>query len=395
MERARGEADFNPSSPHGPGRRASAHLEDARRTLAGLLALGAESRFVFTGGGTQADNLAVLGFARAHAGASPRILVSTVEHKAVLAAAEQAGREGARVESLPVGPDGVVRLEALERALDRAGDAPCLVSVMWANNEIGTVQPVEEIARLARERGARIHTDAVQAFGKIPLGSGDVPVDLLTVTAHKLGGPVGIGGLAVSDELDLAPITHGGAQERGLWPGTQNPLAAVGFAEAARRALEALPDSARRWGGMRDRLAARLREGIPGLVVHGEGAERRLPQLLSVGVPECDAASLLVSLDVEGIAVSSGSACSSGASTPSHVLSGIGVEGPDESYAVVRFSFGPGTTGKEVDRAAAVTVRVVQSLRGRAAVATGGASGGGGGGGSAARSAGGRQGGPT
>ena len=356
-----GAADFNPASAHGCGRAARDVLERAREEIAVLL--GAERReVIFTAGGTVSDNLAVLGFARAHAGKSPLLVVSAVEHKAVLAASRRAEAEGAELVVLPVDASGTVDPAAVERALARASGRPALVSVMWANNEVGAVQPVADISRVARAAGALFHTDAVQAFGKLPVSLADVPADLLTVTGHKIGAPVGIGVLVARGEVALEPLIHGGAQERGRWPGTQNPCGASAFAAAARAAVSELPESVPRWTAMRDALAAELETGVEGLVVHAEDAPARLPQLLSVGIPGADAATLLVGLDLEGIAVSSGSACSSGSETGSHVLSAMGV-GAERTYAAVRFSFGPATTGAEVRRAGEATVRAAARAR--------------------------------
>ncbi|MDT8435953.1 MAG: cysteine desulfurase family protein [Gemmatimonadota bacterium] len=354
-------ADANPASAHGFGRAALDVLERARQGLADLLEAPRDG-ILFTSGGTASDNLAVLGFSRAHAGQRPLVVVSAVEHKAVLGAARRAAAEGAELVVLPVGPDGAVDPVDLEHALDGADDRPALVSVMWANNEIGTVQPVADLCRIARARGARFHTDAVQAFGKIPVSLAEVPADLLTVTAHKIGGPVGIGLLARREDVPLEPLCYGGTQENGLWPGTQDAAAAAAFAEAARLAVAERPDAAARWPRLREALAAELRDGIEGLVVHAEGAAARLPHLLSVGVPGVDSATLLVALDMAGVAVSSGSACGSGSSSGSHVLAALGRErsGP---YAVIRFSFGPATTSEEVRRAAATTVRAAARAR--------------------------------
>lgn len=362
MRAALGEADFNAASPHGFGNRARSRLEEARGRLAKLLDAPV-SEVRFTGGGTQADNLAVLGFARAHVESGATLIVSAIEHKAVLESARQAEREGARVVRLPVDEHGTLRLSALERALDEASGRPCLVSLMWANNEVGTVQPVAEAARMAHARGAVLHTDAVQAFGKVPVSREASGADLLTVTAHKLGGPVGIGLLLVREGVRLAPLTFGGSQERGLWPGTQNPMAAVGFAEAARLAVEALPGSADRWRVMRDDLTERLTAAAPGLRVHGGAAPERLPNLLSVGLPGADTAELLVSLDLEGVAVSGGSACSSGARHASHVLEAMGAVADDAApYGVLRFSFGPGTAPEQVERAGRSAARLAAGI---------------------------------
>lgn len=357
-----GEADFNPASAHAGGGRASDVLEGARAELARLL--GAESRdVVLTGGGTGSDALAILGFVRAHATRKTRLIVSAVEHKAVLESARRAAREGAELCVLPVDALGRVQPARLEEELAAGGDRPTLVSVMWANNEVGTVQPVGELCRIAHSCGALFHTDAVQAFGKVPVSVADVPADMLTVTAHKLGGPVGVGLLLVRSDIALEPLTYGGSQERSLWPGTQNPLGARGFAVAARLAVEELPASASRWLELRDGLAAALAAAVPDLHVHGAGAER-LPNLLSVGVPGCDQASLLVALDMAGIAISGGSACASGGTAASHVLAALGIE-PQGGEAVLRFSFGPATESEDVRRAAEETVRAVGRIRGR------------------------------
>lgn len=354
---------YNPASVHAFGRRAHRCLEEAREELAGIL--GAERRcIVFTGGGTHSDNLAVLGFVRAHRDERPRLLVSEVEHKAVLEPARRAGsREEAELHMIPVDATGTVELAALEETLARDPVRPTLVSVMWANNEVGTVQPVAEVCEAAHRHGALFHTDAVQGFGKLPVSVERVPADLLTVTAHKIGGPVGIGALYLRDGMELEPLIYGGAQERALWPGTQNPAAAAGFAAAARLAGAELEESAVRWMALRDGLAVRLREAIPDIAVHAESAAERMPNLLSVGLPGCDQASLLVALDLTGVAVSGGSACSSGAVVGSHVLRAMGVAETEEEYAAVRFSFGHGTSEAEVERAAVALQRAAARLR--------------------------------
>lgn len=357
-----GRADYNPASMHSAGGLATAALEEARREVAASLD-ASRSALVFTGGGTQSDNLAVLGFARARGGIA-RILVSAVEHKAVLEAAERAGREGCEVERLPVDSSGWLDPDTLENRLagDSGGGLPTLVSVMWANSEVGTIQPVAELCEIAHRHGAIFHTDAVQAFGKLPVSLDAVPADLLTVTAHKLGGPVGIGALVHRDGVELEPLAYGGSQEGSLWPGTQNPVGAAGFAAAARLAESERPASIGRWTAMRDRLEERLRGTVPGLRIHGENAPEKLPHLLSVGVPDCDQAALLTSLDMAGIAVSAGSACASGAATGSHVLEAMGIR-PDGDYAVLRFSFGPSTTESDIDTAAAAVAEIAGRLR--------------------------------
>lgn len=361
MTRLLGTADFNPASIHSAGGQAAAALERARSQIAELLG-AARSEVLFTGGGTQSNNLAVLGFARACA-RKPRLLVSSVEHKAVLEAAVRAGEEGAVVEMLPVDHDGRVEPRELERRLSGSGDEPTLVSVMWANSEVGTIQPVRALCDIAHEHGAIFHSDAVQACGKVHVSLEDVPADLLTVTAHKLGGPVGIGLLVRRGDVALEPLAYGGSQERSMWPGTQNPLGAAGLAEALRLAVSELPESASRWLELRDRLRDALRDAVPDIVVHAAGAPDRLPHLINVGVPGCDQAALLTSLDLAGIMVSAGSACASGASTGSHVLGAMGIR-PEGPYAVLRFSFGPSTTAAHIEAAAIAVGRAVGRLRG-------------------------------
>ncbi|UCG74682.1 MAG: cysteine desulfurase [Gemmatimonadota bacterium] len=360
---------FNPVSPHAFGRRAHECLEDARAALGELLGCSRHA-LTFTGGGTESDNLAILGFARANLDRGPCLILSAIEHMACLEAAKRAEIEGAEVRLLPVDRHANVRLDALQTALEESAGRPTLVSIMWANNEVGSVQPMAEIARLARQHGALLHTDAVQALGKEDISLARLPVDLLTATAHKLGGPVGIGLLYRREGVALQPLTFGGSQEGRLWPGTQNPLAAAGLACAVQLAVREQADHAKRWSRLRDDLAARLRQGIPGLVVHAEGADHRLPNLLSVGIRGCDPGALLLALDLEGIAVSGGSACSSGSAKGSHVLAAMGVS-REEEYATVRFSFGPGNSAREVERAAAsmvrATSRILAGTRNRAA----------------------------
>ncbi|MFO7893978.1 MAG: cysteine desulfurase family protein [Longimicrobiales bacterium] len=341
----------NPSSTHGPGRAARAALEDARERVAA--ALGADPvEIVFTGGGTEADNLAVLGRWRA---ARAGVVVSAVEHSAVRHAAGAAAQEGAAVATLAVDEAGRVDLDALDEALH---EPVSVVSVMWANNEVGTIQPVEEVAARCSAHGVTFHTDAVQAVGHIPVSVGDVPVDLLSMSAHKFGGPKGVGALYVRSGTDLAPLLHGGGQERGVRAGTSNVAGAVGLAEALERAVADVPAETSRLSALRDRLEGTLLEAVDGLEVNGAAAER-LPHVLSVSIPDVDSDVLLASLDMAGLAVSSGSACHSGASAPSHVLLAMGA-GAD---TVLRFSLGWPTTEAEVDRTIGVVLEVVERAR--------------------------------
>jgi cysteine desulfurase len=345
----------NPSSVHAAGRKARAMLEDARARLAATIG-AAPGEIVFTRAGTEADNLAVLGRARALRG-SP-VACSAIEHKAVLGAMRAVEADGARLIVLPVDGDGVVDVDALRPAF--AGH-PAVVSVMWANNETGALQPIEKIAEACDSNGACFHSDAVQALGKVPVRVDRVPVDLLSFSAHKLGGPRGAGALFVRRGTMLSPLLFGGGQERGLSPGTEDVASAVGFALAAEVAERERERSMARLGALRDRLEAGLRAAVPGLVVNAAAAPR-LPTVLNVSVPGADAEGLLMALDLEGIAVSSGSACSSGAVDPSHVLTAMGLP-PEMAGPSVRFSLGWTTSEGDVERALAVFPAVVGRVR--------------------------------
>ncbi|HEX9939905.1 MAG TPA: cysteine desulfurase family protein [Longimicrobium sp.] len=345
----------NPSSIHRFGREARAALEEARATLASVIG-AAPGEIVFTRAGTEADGVAILGRARQLRGAP--VAVGATEHKAVLASAHAAEDEGARVIVLPVDANGVVSLDAVEAAL---AERPAVMSVMWANNEVGTVQPVAEIGARCRAAGVVFHSDAVQALGKVPVRADAVPVELLAFSAHKLGGPKGIGALYVRRGTQLKPLLFGGGQERGLRPGTEDVAGAVGFAAAAHAAEAERERAMARIGALRGRLEAGLRERIPGLVVNAAGAER-LPTVSNVSLPGADPEAMLMSLDLEGIAASSGSACSSGAVEPSHVLTAMGI--PAElAGPSVRFSLGWGTTDAEIDRVLDVFPSVVERVR--------------------------------
>ncbi|WP_420614577.1 cysteine desulfurase family protein [Candidatus Palauibacter sp.] len=347
---------FNPASAHAPGRRAHRCLEVARGRIADLLGC-ARSSIYFTGGGTQSDNLAILGFVRSNPGRSPRVFVSEIEHKACLEAGDRGAVEGARVSRIPVDGSGTIDLGWLRRELAADRDAPTLISVMWANNEIGTVQAMGEIVELGHEYGALVHTDAVQALGKVDCDLERTPVDLLSATAHKLGGPVGIGLLYLRPGVTLEPLSYGGGQERSMWPGTQNPIGATGFAAALALALEDREAEVARWTALRDHLEARIRAEIPDARIHAGDAPLRMPNLVSIGIPGCDSGAVLVSLDFEGIAASGGSACGSDSSVGSDVLDAIGITS-DVPYAAVRFSFGHDTSRADVDAAADALARV-------------------------------------
>lgn len=345
----------NPSSAHSWGREARAALEGARARLAATLGAAA-GEIVFTRGGTEADNLAVLGRSRLSPGAA--VVCSAIEHRAVLAAARVAESEGAPLHLLPVDENGAVRMDALDELL---AARPCVVSVMWVNNEVGVVQPVPELAKACDAAGAAFHTDAIQAFGKLAVRVDEVPVAMLSVSAHKIYGPKGTGALFVRKGTRLAPLVHGGGHERGLRSGTEDVAGAVGLSIAAELAVRERESEMNRLGGLTRRLEEGLRARVPGLIVNAGGAER-VPHVLNVSVPGASSETLLLTLDVEGIAVSSGSACSSGAVTASHVLTAMGlpaeVAGPS-----VRFSVGRGTTESDIDRVIATFPRLMERLR--------------------------------
>lgn len=339
----------NPSSTHGPGRGARAALEEARERVAGQLG-AAPNEIVFTGGGTEADNLAVLGRWWA---AGEGVAISAVEHSAVRHAAARAARDGAPVSTLAVDEAGRVVVDALAEVLE---SPQAVVSVMWANNEVGTIQPISEISALCRDRGAVLHTDAVQAVGHVPVTVD--PVDLLSLSAHKFGGPKGVGVLYVRAGTALDPLLHGGGQERGLRGGTANVAGAVGLAEALDIAVAEVDAEAERLAALRDGLQERLLD-LPGTRVVGAD---RLPHILSLAIDRVDDDVLLPALDLAGLAVSSGSACHSGAGTPSHVLLAMG----QQSDAIVRFSLGWSTTAEDVERTGTLFSDVVEGVRGTA-----------------------------
>jgi len=352
------EAYGNPSSVHSLGRDARIAIEDSRRRL--LLSLDAVGgRLVFTGSGSEADNLAVLGFARTNPDGC--IIRSSVEHKAVIAATKALELSNYDVRVAPVDGRGVVDLEALEKLLPGDGRAT-LISVMWANNETGVIQPVRSIGELCRARGAFFLTDAVQAFGKVPVLVQDLGVDLVAVSAHKIGGPKGTGALFIGDSIDLEPVMYGGGQEDGLRPGTENVAGIVGFAAAAERALEDLDSEAARLRSLRDHLVSGLTSALPEVVINGADAPERLPNVLSVSLPDVDVEGLLTSLDLEGIYVSSGSACTTGSVAPSHVMEAMGLAG-DYAANTIRFSLGWGTRSEDVEYVLQVLPKVVARVR--------------------------------
>jgi len=310
---------------------------------------------VFTAAGTEADNLAVLG--RWRLGRSGAVICSAVEHKAVLKAAARAHEEGAELVVLGVDAEGRVDPAVLDDVLPAT---PCVVSVLWGNNEVGTLQPVRELAERCAEAGVIFHTDAVQAFGKVRVRVDETPCALLALSSHKFGGPKGAGLLFVRDGVELEPLSHGGGQEHGLRPGTENVAMAVATATAVELAAAEQADEVVRLAALRNRLERALLDGIPGAAVNAAGAER-LPHVLNLTVPGLDQEALLVALDLQGIAVSVASACQSGAAEPSHVLSAMGRVVADA--ASIRLSVGRTSTESEIADAAARVPAIVGRVR--------------------------------
>jgi cysteine desulfurase len=348
----------NPSSTHRWGREARAALDEARERVGRCLGARADE-ICFTSGGTEGDNLAILGAWRAlKARGRKAILTTPIEHKAILGAIHQAGREGAEERFVAITSAGVVDETSFDSLLD---DSVAVCSTMWVNNEIGTIQPVPRLAQKAKEHGAFFHTDAVQAFGKIPIDAQTQSFDFLTISGHKFGAPKGIGALFIRRGTNIEPLMHGGGQDRGRRPGTENVAAAVGLARAAELTIAECQEHCARLTRLRDRLEAGILEKIPDAVVHGRGAERA-PHVVNVSVPGTDSESLLMALDLRGIAASGGSACQSGSIEPSHVLCALGVH-PELANAAVRMSLGALTTDRCIDRVIEVFPALVAKAR--------------------------------
>ena len=349
----------NPSSAHRFGRNARAGVEEAKKKVAG--AVGADpNQVIFTSGGTEADNLAVIGGALAAkaAGRKLRAAVESTAHKAILAAAHAVVHFGGEEELLPVDGNGQLDLAAVDAALARK---PGVVSVMWVNNETGAIQPVQEIGARCRAAGVTFHIDGVQAFGKVPVAFRELPGDLLTISGHKIGAPKGIGALLVRDRHAIEAIIHGGGQQFGLRPGTENVPGIVALGRAAELTGLGWEDEARRIGTLRDRLWAGIHSALPDAVAHGSGGPRA-HHVLSVGIPGADSETLLMHLDLAGIAVSAGSACSTGAVEPSHVLVAMSVP-HDLAVGTIRMSLGHGTTAAQIDHVIATFPTVVAKVR--------------------------------
>ena len=349
----------NPSSVHRYGQQAKAVLDEARSAVAALI--NAEpSEVVFTSGGTEADNLALRGVAEALEPSGRRHLIaSAIEHEAVLVTLKALARRGWRVTLLPVGPSGIVDPAALEAALT---DDTAVVSVMHANNEIGTIQPIADLARMARARGAVFHTDAVQTMAKIPVDARALGVDLLSLSAHKFNGPKGAGALWIRRGTRVQPILTGGKHERTRRAGTENVPALAGLGVAARLARGKVLEDAPRLAALRDRLESEILARVPGTAVNG-ATTPRVPNTTNISFDRVEAESLLIALDLEGIAVSTGAACSSGTLEPSHVLRAMGLP-THRAQNSIRFSLGADNTDAEVSYLLDKLPAAVEKLRG-------------------------------
>ena len=343
-------ATGNPSSLHASGRHARRVVEESRETIARALDCR-PGEVVFTSGGTESNNLALKGIYWSRRNADPRrvrILSTSIEHHAVLDPLHWLGEaEGAEVELLPV--DGLGRLDvgALRSAVDRDPESVALISVMWANNEVGTVQPITEVVAIASPHGIPVHTDAVQAVGSVPVGFAGSGVDALTLTGHKVGGPYGVGALVVRRDLEVTALVHGGGQERDIRSGTIDTPAIAGLAAAVELSVKHQPEHAARVSELRDELVRRVRDVVPEAVYNGDPVHR-LPGNAHLKFPGCEGDSLLMLLDARGIECSTGSACSAGVPQASHVLLAMGLDDEDARCSL-RFSLGHTSTRSDVD----------------------------------------------
>ncbi len=346
----------NASSIHTFGQTARAAVEDSRRSISALL--GADTReIVFTSGGTESDNAALWGVFRSGYKAGNHIITTKIEHPAILATCKALEAAGAEVTRVPVSAAGYVDPAAVAEAIK---DTTILISIMHANNETGVIQPVEKISALARERGIVMHSDAVQSVGKIPVSVRDLGVDLLSLSGHKIHAPKGVGALFIRKGTRLAPFMTGGSHERKRRAGTENVPGIVGLGTAARLALERLPEMSTRVASLRDRLESRVQTCIPG--VHVNGSALRIPNVTNLSFENLEGEAAVIALDLEGVAASTGSACSSGSLEPSHVLMAMGFR-PEVVQGSLRFSLCFHNTEDEIDRTVDILKGVTDRLR--------------------------------
>jgi len=340
----------NPSSLHGYGREVRKNVEEAREKIAGLVGCEA-SEVIFTGSGTEANNLAIKGIfwkRRSENQMRRVIIISAFEHHAILDPVHWlAEAEDAEVIEVPVTSDGFINMEFLKSAIENRGDEIALISVIHANNEVGTIQPIAEIVNLAENHQIPVHTDSIQSFGKIPVSFSELGLFAMTISAHKIGGPVGVGALILKRGVDVTPLLHGGGQERDIRSGTINAASIVAFASAAQTAIRNREKNALHVASLRDALKETIKADVPDAIFNANTGER-LPGILNVRFPNTESDSLLLLFDSEGIACSTGSACSAGVQQPSHVLLAMGLS-EKEARSSLRFSLGPENSRSDID----------------------------------------------
>lgn len=350
--------DFgNASSIHWYGQRAKAAVETAREQVAKLIN-ARPSEIVFTSGGTESDNAALLGIVEASRSSSKHVITTPIEHQAVLSTARAIEKMGVHVTYVRVGSSGTVDPADVERAIR---PETVLISIMHANNELGTIQPIEEIGRIAREKDVYFHSDTVQSVGKIPVDVEKMGIDLLAISAHKLYGPKGVGVLYIRKGTVLKPLIHGGHDERDRRPGTENVAGIVGLGKAAAMAREHMAEEAARLAALRDRLESGILDAVPLATVNGDRAHR-MPTTTNIRFDYTEGEGFVIALDLRGIACSTGAACSSGSVEPSHVLTAIGLK-TEQARSSIRFSLGRFNTDADVDAALEVLPPVVERLR--------------------------------
>ncbi|MCK4224435.1 MAG: cysteine desulfurase NifS [candidate division Zixibacteria bacterium] len=347
----------NASSIHGFGREVKVALEEAREKVAQIIG-ASPSQIFFTSGGTESDNLAIKGTALANRKKGKHIITSKIEHHAILESCKFLEKEGFEVTYLPVNFQGLVDPEDLRKAIR---DDTTLVSIMYANNEVGTIQPIEKLSKIAKEKGVYFHTDAVQAVGKIPTEVQKLNVDMLSMSGHKIYGPKGVGAIYIRKGVRITPLSHGGHHERSRRAGTENVPTIVGFAKALELTVGEMENQNKHLRNLTEAFYKKLIESIPDVVLHGD-LNRRIPNTLNLSFKGVEGESVILSLDMKGVAVASGSACTSETLEPSHVLSAMGVA-PEIAQGAIRFSFGRDNTMEDVEYVAGILPEIVQRLR--------------------------------
>ncbi len=348
----------NASSIHRFGRQARVAVDKARQEVASLLGASSPEEIIFTSGGTEADNFAIKGAVHAMRKKGNHIITSSIEHSAVLNSMKALEKDGYKITYLPVDGYGLINPNDVKKAIT---DSTVLISIMYANNEVGTIEPIEKMGEIAKERGVYFHTDAVQAVGKVTFQAKDLPVDILSMSAHKIYGPKGVGAIYIKKSTKVDTIMHGGHQEMGRRAGTENVPGIVGLGRAAEFAKKEAQEEPKRLCELRDYLYKNIAQAIPDTRLNGE-PEKRLPNTLNIGFKYLEGESIMLNMDMEGIAVSTGSACTSGTLEPSHVLTAMGIDAGD-AQGSIRFSLGRDNTKKDIDYVLKVLPPIIQRLR--------------------------------